>query len=120
MARGSAATAEPEQEIPQYTHRQVLKILSGLMMAMLTAMISTSVISTALPTIVGELGGQEQLAWVASASLLTMTASTPLWGKLSDVFGRKLMFQSALLIFVLASVGAGLSQSVGQLIAARA
>ncbi|GGV10886.1 MFS transporter [Actinomadura cremea] len=87
---------------------------------MLTAMISTSVISTALPTIVGELGGQDQLAWVASASLLTMTASTPLWGKLSDVFGRKLMFQSALLIFVLASVGAGLSQNVGQLIAARA
>ncbi|MBE1531628.1 MFS transporter [Actinomadura algeriensis] len=120
MARGSAATAEPEQEIPQYTHRQVLKILSGLMMAMLTAMISTSVISTALPTIVGELGGQDQLAWVASAALLTMTASTPLWGKLSDVFGRKLMFQSALLIFVLASVGAGLSQNVGQLIATRA
>ncbi|OLT20311.1 hypothetical protein BJF79_16400 [Actinomadura sp. CNU-125] len=90
------------------------------MMAMLTSMISTSVISTALPTIVGELGGQDQLAWVASASLLTMTASTPLWGKLSDVFGRKLMFQSGLLVFVLASVGAGLSQNVGQLIAARA
>ncbi|MEV5825761.1 MFS transporter [Spirillospora sp. NPDC052242] len=119
MVRGSAATAEPEQEIPQYTHRQVLKILSGLMMAMLTAMISTSVISTALPTIVGDLGGQDKLAWVASAALLTMTASTPLWGKLSDVFGRKLIFQTALLIFVLASVGAGLSQNIGQLIVAR-
>ncbi|WP_211238558.1 MFS transporter [Actinomadura rifamycini] len=119
MVRGSAATAEPEQEIPQYTHRQVLKILSGLMMAMLTAMISTSVISTALPTIVGDLGGQDKLAWVASAALLTMTASTPLWGKLSDVFGRKLVFQTALLIFVLASVGAGMSQNIGQLIVTR-
>ncbi|MFD0685720.1 MFS transporter [Actinomadura fibrosa] len=110
----------PEQARPRYTHRQILEILSGLMMAMLTAMISTSVVSTALPTIVGDLGGQDQLSWVASASLLTMTASTPLWGKLSDIFGRKLMFQTALILFVVASVGAGLSQGIGQLIAARA
>nr|WP_207400653.1 MFS transporter [Actinomadura roseirufa] len=113
-------TAVPEQAPPRYTHRQILEILAGLMMAMLTAMISTSVVSTALPTIVGDLGGQDQLSWVASASLLTMTASTPLWGKLSDIFGRKLMFQSALLLFVVASVAAGLSQNIGQLIAARA
>ncbi|WP_051108924.1 MDR family MFS transporter [Actinomadura flavalba] len=106
--------------MPQYTHRQILEILSGLMMAMLTAMISTSVVGTALPTIVGDLGGQDQLAWVASAALLTMTASTPLWGKLSDLFGRKLVFQSALLLFVVASMAAGLSQDIGQLIAARA
>ncbi|NKZ02602.1 MFS transporter [Actinomadura latina] len=112
------AASEPAR--PQYTHRQILKILAGLMMAMLTSMISTSVVATALPTIVGDLGGQDQLSWVASASLLTMTASTPLWGKLSDIAGRKLMFQTALLIFVLASVGAGLSQDIGQLIAARA
>ncbi|WP_307797011.1 MFS transporter [Actinomadura barringtoniae] len=109
-----------DQSRPHYTHRQILEIMAGLMMAMLTAMISTSVVSTALPTIVGDLGGQDQLSWVASASLLTMTASTPLWGKLSDIFGRKLMFQGALTLFVLASVGAGLSQSIGQLIAARA
>jgi EmrB/QacA subfamily drug resistance transporter len=111
---------EDAVERPAYTHRQVLEILAGLLMALLTSMISTSVIATALPTIVGELGGQDQLSWVASATLLTMTASTPLWGKLSDLFGRKLMFQTALLIFVLASVGAGLSQNIGQLIAARA
>ncbi|WP_306303241.1 MFS transporter [Actinomadura chibensis] len=111
-------TAEPAR--PQYTHRQILEILSGLMMAMLTAMISTSVIATALPTIVGDLGGQDKLSWVASASLLTMTASTPLWGKLSDIAGRKLMFQTALLTFVVASVAAGLSQNIGELIAARA
>ncbi|RAY15471.1 MFS transporter [Actinomadura craniellae] len=83
-------------------------------------MVSTSVVATALPTIVGELGGQEQFAWVASAALLTMTASTPLWGKLSDLYGRKLMFQSALAIFVLGSMAAGLSQGIGMLIAARA
>ncbi|NDU77807.1 MFS transporter [Actinomadura sp. DSM 109109] len=123
MAQASVAShgpAAPEQARPQYTHRQILEILAGLMMAMLTSMISTSVVATALPTIVGDLGGQEKLSWVASASLLTMTASTPLWGKLSDIAGRKLMFQTALVIFVAASVGAGLSQDIGQLIAARA
>lgn len=123
VARTSVASHGPaasEPARPHYTHRQILEILAGLMMAMLTSMISTSVVATALPTIVGDLGGQDQLAWVASASLLTMTASTPLWGKLSDIAGRKLMFQTALLIFVLASVGAGLSQNIGQLIAARA
>ncbi|HEU5027421.1 MAG TPA: MFS transporter [Spirillospora sp.] len=110
----------PEQARPQYTHRQILEILSGLMMALLTSMISSTVVSTALPTIVGDLGGQDQLSWVASATLLTMTASTPLWGKVSDIIGRKLSFQTALLIFVVASVAGGLSQNIGMLIAARA
>ncbi|WP_425570376.1 MDR family MFS transporter [Nonomuraea rosea] len=94
--------------------------MSGLMLAMLTSMISTSVVGTALPTIVGELGGQDQYSWVASATMLTMTVSTPLWGKLSDLFGRKLLFQTALGLFVAASLVAGLSQDMGQLIAARA
>ncbi|MFI7454707.1 MDR family MFS transporter [Nonomuraea sp. NPDC049714] len=104
----------------QYTHREILKIMAGLMLAMLTSMLSTSVVGTALPTIVGELGGQEQYPWVASATMLTMTVSTPLWGKLSDVFGRKLLFQTALGLYVGASLLAGLSQDMGQLIAARA
>ncbi|WP_119728302.1 MDR family MFS transporter [Thermomonospora amylolytica] len=103
-----------------YTHRQVLQVLGGLVTATLTAMISTSIVSTALPTIMGDLGGQEQLAWVASAPLLAMTATAPLWGKVSDLFGRKRMFQTALVIYALASVVAGLSQNVGMLIAARA
>jgi EmrB/QacA subfamily drug resistance transporter len=105
---------------PSFTHRQVLKILAGLVLAMLTSMITTSVVSTALPTIVGTLGGQEQLAWVASATLLTMTASTPLWGKLSDLYGRRRMFQLSLLIFVLSAVAAGFAQNMEQLIVARA
>ncbi|GAA3803026.1 MDR family MFS transporter [Sphaerisporangium flaviroseum] len=103
-----------------YTHIEIMKIMSGLLLALLTSMISTSVVATALPTIVGEFGAQEQLSWVASATLLTMTASTPLWGKLSDLFGRKRMFQLALGLFVAGSMVAGLSQSMGMLIAARA
>ncbi|MFI6505038.1 MDR family MFS transporter [Nonomuraea typhae] len=104
----------------QYSHREILEVMAGLMLAMLTSMISTSVVGTALPTIVGELGGQDQYSWVASATMLTMTVSTPLWGKLSDLFGRKLLFQGALGLFVAASLAAGLSQDMGQLIAARA
>jgi EmrB/QacA subfamily drug resistance transporter len=103
-----------------YTHREILEILSALLLALLTAMISSTVVSTALPTIVGELGGQDQLSWVASANLLTMTVSTPLWGKLSDLFGRKLMFQSALVAFVAGSLMAGFAPSIGALIAGRA
>ncbi|WP_327088377.1 MFS transporter [Nonomuraea sp. NBC_01738] len=104
----------------QYSHREILEVMAGLMLAMLTSMISTSVVGTALPTIVGELGGQDQYSWVASATMLTMTVSTPLWGKLSDLFGRKLLFQTSLVLFVAASMAAGLSQDMGQLIAARA
>ncbi|WP_312881795.1 MDR family MFS transporter [Actinomadura alba] len=107
-------------ETRSYSHREILKILSGLVLALLTSMISTSVVGTALPAIVGDLGGQDQLSWVASAPLLTMTVSTPLWGKLSDLFGRKLMFQLALVVFVLASMAAGLSQNMAELISARA
>ncbi|TNY38871.1 MDR family MFS transporter [Thermomonospora catenispora] len=115
----SASTHTPPGWRP-YTHRQVLQVLGGLITAMLTATISTSIISTALPTIMGDLGGQEQLPWVASAPLLAMTATAPLWGKVSDLFGRKRMFQTALVIYALASVAAGLSQNVAMLIAARA
>ncbi|TMR99438.1 MDR family MFS transporter [Nonomuraea basaltis] len=113
-----AQTASPATR--SYSHREILEVMSGLMLAMLTSMISTSVVGTALPTIVGELGGQDQYSWVASATMLTMTVSTPLWGKLSDLFGRKLLFQTALGLFVAASLVAGLSQDMGQLIAARA
>ncbi|MEV0382836.1 MDR family MFS transporter [Nonomuraea sp. NPDC050643] len=115
------AQAQAESPAKQhYSHREILEVMSGLMLAMLTSMISTSVVGTALPTIVGELGGQDQYSWVASATMLTMTVSTPLWGKLSDLFGRKLLFQTALGLFVAASLVAGLSQDIGQLIAARA
>ncbi|NUP63701.1 MAG: MFS transporter [Nonomuraea sp.] len=124
VRRGCGVLVAQAQAAPparrQYTHREILEVMSGLMLAMLTSMISTSVVGTALPTIVGELGGQDQYSWVASATMLTMTVSTPLWGKLSDLFGRKLLFQTALGLFVAASLVAGLSQNMGQLIGARA
>jgi EmrB/QacA subfamily drug resistance transporter len=113
-----AATApEPQAEL---THREVLVVMSGLMLGMLVAALGQTVVATALPTIVGELGGQDQLAWVVSATLLTSTASTPLWGKMSDLYGRRPLFQAAIVVFLVGSVLCGLSQTMGQLIGFRA
>jgi EmrB/QacA subfamily drug resistance transporter len=102
------------------SHREILVVMSGLMLGMLVAALGQTVVATALPTIVGELGGQDQLAWVVSATLLTSTASTPLWGKLSDLYGRRPLFQAAIVVFLVGSVLCGLSQSMGQLIGFRA
>nr|WP_233515043.1 MDR family MFS transporter [Marinitenerispora sediminis] len=118
-ATGGEPPTGPGDAEPRYTRRQVVEILIGLMLAMLTSMLTTSIVGTALPTIVGELGGQDKLAWVASATLLTMTASTPLWGKLSDIYGRKLLFQIALVVFIASSVAAGFAHDMTWLIAAR-
>jgi EmrB/QacA subfamily drug resistance transporter len=118
-ADGQGRAGAPDDGAPQYSRRQVIEILAGLMLAMLTSMLTTSIVGTALPTIIGELGGQDKLSWVASATVLTMTASTPLWGKLSDIYGRKLLFQTALVIFILSSVAAGFAQDIGWLIGAR-
>jgi EmrB/QacA subfamily drug resistance transporter len=106
--------------MPVLTHRQILTVLTGLMLGMLVAALSQTIVATALPTIVGDLGGQNELAWVVSATLLTSTASTPIWGKLSDLYGRKIMFQSAIGLFLVASLGAGFAQNMGQLIGIRA
>lgn len=114
----SAAGGTPD--FPVLTHRQIVTVLVGVILGMLVASLSQTIVATALPTMVGDLGGQDQLAWVVSASLLTMTASTPVWGKLSDLRGRKAMFQSAIAVFLLASLAAGLSQNMAQLIAFRA
>ncbi len=101
--------------------RQVLESLSGLLLVLFVAMISSTVVSIALPRIIGSLNGsQTQYTWVVTATLLAMTASTPIWGKLADLFSKKLLLQIGIAIFVLGSLFAGLSQNVGQLIAARA
>ncbi len=104
----------------ELSHREIQRVLTGLMLGMLVAALGQTVVATALPTIVGELGGQDQLAWVVSATLLTSTASTPLWGKLSDLYGRKPLFQAAIGVFLLGSILSGLSQTMTQLIAFRA
>jgi len=111
------STAQPQQ----MTHRQVLEALSGLLLALFVATLSSTVVSTALPKMIGELhGSQVQYTWVVTATLLTATASTPIWGKLADLFSKKLLVQSAIVVFVAGSLVAGLSQNAGQLIASRA
>ena len=106
---------------PQYfSHRQILVILSGVMAGMLLFALDQGIVGTALPRIVSELGGLNQLSWVVTAYLLTSTATTPLWGKISDLYGRRLIFQVAIVIFLLGSALSGLSQNMGQLIAFRA
>jgi EmrB/QacA subfamily drug resistance transporter len=95
-------------------------ILSALMLTMLLAALDQTIVSTALPTITSDLGGLQELSWVVTAYLLASTASTPIWGKISDLYGRKLMLQTAVVVFVIASMLAGLSQNMGQLIATRA
>ena len=104
----------------QLSHRQILVVFSGLMLGMFLAALDQTIVATALPTIVGDLGGLNHLSWVVTAYLLTSTASTPLYGKLSDLHGRKIMFQTAIVVFLVGSALSGLSQNMAQLIAFRA
>nr|WP_190820158.1 MFS transporter [Saccharopolyspora pogona] len=103
------------------THRQILEAMSGLMLALLVAILSSTIVSNALPRIIADLGGtQSQYAWVVTAMLLTSTASTPIWGKLSDLFSKKLLYQLAITIFTIGSVLGGFAQSMETLIGFRA
>ena len=101
------------------THRQILLVFSGLMLGMFLAALDQTIVGTALPTIVNSLHGLNHMSWVVTAYLLTSTISTPLYGKLSDQFGRKGIFQFAIVIFLVGSALAGLSQNMMQLIAFR-
>ncbi|MFI9611501.1 MDR family MFS transporter [Streptomyces sp. NPDC052023] len=95
-------------------------VLLALMIAMMLAMLDNMIIGTAMPTIVGELGGLEHLSWVVTSYTLATAASTPIWGKLGDMYGRKGVFLSSIMIFLLGSVLSGMAQDMGQLIAFRA
>ncbi|MFG3661366.1 MDR family MFS transporter [Streptomyces sp. NPDC047706] len=95
-------------------------VLLALMIAMMLAMLDNMIIGTAMPTIVGELGGLEHLSWVVTSYTLATAASTPIWGKLGDMHGRKGVFLSSIVIFLLGSVLSGMAQDMGQLIAFRA
>jgi EmrB/QacA subfamily drug resistance transporter len=105
---------------PALTHRQVLVVFSGLVLAMLLAALDSTIVATALPTIVGELGGLEHLAWVVTAYLLAQTIVAPLYGKLGDLYGRKVILQSAIVLFLLGSVLCGIATSMTQLTVFRA
>ena len=108
-------------EAAPMSKRKTLEALSGLLLVLFVAMLSSTVVSTALPKIIGALNGsQTQYTWVVTATLLTATATTPIWGKLADLFNKKLLIQIAIVVFLVGSIAAGLAQSAGQLIAARA
>src|SRR5919106_725779 len=113
-APAAAGTPQP------LAHRQVLVVFSGLMLAMLLAALDSTIVATALPTIVGELGGLAHLSWVITAYLLAQTIVTPLYGKLGDLYGRKVVLQTGIVLFLIGSALCGLSRSMSQLILFRA
>jgi EmrB/QacA subfamily drug resistance transporter len=105
---------------PAISHQKVLVVFSGLMLVLLLAALDSTIVATALPTIVGELGGLERLSWVVTAYLLAQTVVTPLYGKLGDLYGRKVVLQGGILLFLAGSVLCGLSRDMSQLILFRA
>ncbi|MFF9129904.1 DHA2 family efflux MFS transporter permease subunit [Streptomyces sp. NPDC014806] len=112
-----AGTASAQQE---HVSRNVLVSIGALLLGMLLAALDQTIVSTALPTIVSDLGGLEHLSWVVTAYLLASTAATPLWGKLGDQYGRKKLFQTAIVIFLVGSALCGMAQNMPELIVFRA
>ncbi|KAB1989996.1 MDR family MFS transporter [Streptomyces triticiradicis] len=116
VRRRSAAATDARDTV----HGSVFVPIGALLLGMLLAALDQTIVSTALPTIVSDLGGLEHLSWVVTAYLLASTAATPLWGKLGDQYGRKRLFQTAIVIFLIGSALCGMSQNMGELIAFRA
>lgn len=107
-------------ETPALTHRRIQVIYFGLMLGVAVAALDQTIVATALPTISGDLGGINELSWVVTSYLLASTATTPLFGKLGDLYGRKIVFQFAIVAFLLGSVMSGFAHSMLQLIVFRA
>jgi EmrB/QacA subfamily drug resistance transporter len=121
MTESSAAAAISEtDEMSKAEHKRILVILGALMLGMLLAALDQTIVATALPTIAGDLHGLNHLSWVVTAYILTATISTPLWGKLGDLYGRKKLFQAAIIIFLIGSALSGLSRDMAELIGFRA
>jgi len=102
------------------THKEIMFVLSGLMVGLLLAALDQTIVSTALKSIVEDFNGLTHYTWVVTAYLLTSTASTPLYGKISDLYGRRPVFQFAIITFLIGSFAAGAATSMTQLIAFRA
>lgn len=112
-------TAAPAESLPsdrELNHSEILVIMSALMLTMLLAALDQTIVSTALPKIASDLNGLSDYAWVATSYLLTSAVSTPLYGKISDMFGRKKILQTAIVIFLIGSMLSGISQNMTQLI----
>src|SRR5712692_10291869 len=105
---------------PAASRREILLVLPALMLAMTLAMLDQLIVGTAMPRIVRDLGGVAHLSWVVTAYVLASTITTPLYGKLGDMYGRKKLFMAAIVIFLAGSAAAGLSQSMAELITFRA
>ena len=118
LAASAAATADAP--LPNYTHRQILRVITGILLCILLAAIDQTVVVPAVPAIATDLHGFNHLSWIVSAYLLTSTAATPIYGRLSDSYGRRALLLPGIVIFVIASVLCGLSQTLWQLIAFRA
>src|SRR3954447_20815796 len=116
----SAGAIPPHLPLASPARQRVGVIFAGLMLVLLLAALDQTIVATALPTIVADLGGLTHLAWVTSAYLLAQTAVTPLYGKLGDLYGRKRVLQSAVVIFLAGSALCGLARSMDELIAFRA
>jgi EmrB/QacA subfamily drug resistance transporter len=120
MSVTNTVDAAPSDTAPARSARSLYIAMIGLMLGMFLAMLDNLIVGTALPTIVGDLGGIAHLSWVVTAYTLATAAATPIWGKLGDLYGRKGMFMSAIVIFLIGSALAGLSQNMDQLIGFRA
>src|SRR3954466_14794355 len=105
---------------PTLTRRQLWLSSGALLLAMLLASLDQTIVSTALPTVVRDLGGLDQLSWVVTAYMLGATVSMPLWGRISDLYGRKRLFQGAIVVFLVGSALSGAAASMGELIGFRA
>ena len=119
MSARTLSATTPRVPAGRLSHQRVLVVFSGLLLGMLLGALDQTIVATALPTIVGDLGGLEHLSWVVTAYLLASTASTPLWGKLGDLYGRKHVYRATIVIFLVGSALCGLSQSMWQLIVFR-
>ncbi|MCE5291900.1 MAG: MFS transporter [Nocardiaceae bacterium] len=114
----TAVVTEPEYE--HRSPREIITVMSGLVITMLLAMLDNTIVGPALPTIVGELGGLQHLSWVLTAYTLTMAISTLVWGKLGDLYGRKPVFMTSIVVFLVGSALTGMAQSMFELTLFRA
>ncbi|HUK58140.1 MAG TPA: MDR family MFS transporter [Stellaceae bacterium] len=117
-AQRPPAPAYPPRQV--FSHRDIMRMLSGTVLGLFLGALDQTIVATSLPAMVGELKGAQHLSWVVSAYLLTSTASTPVYGKLSDLYGRSALFRTAIATFLAGSVACGLASSMGMLIAGRA
>jgi len=110
----------PAESLPNYSHAQILRVITGILLCILLAAIDQTVVVPAVPAIAADLHGFSHLAWIVSAYLLTSTSATPIYGRLSDIYGRRALLLPAIVVFVIASVLCGCAQTLWQLILARA